>query len=62
MPEEYLNSNLYDWLRKETGYTEFDLLEMSDLATYVWTAAYHGIELKFPLSQDHVKWCQVSSD
>ena len=38
LPDEYLNDNLYDWLRSETGYTEYDLMQMSDVATYVFTA------------------------
>ena len=35
---------------------------MSDVATYVHIATYHGMKLEFPVSEDHFKWCQVSSD
>ena len=56
MPDEHLNDNLYDWLREQTGYTDYDLQQMSDVATYVNIAHYHGIELKFPVSDEHMKW------
>ena len=62
MPNEYLNDNLYDWLREVTGYEDYDLLAMSDVATYVNIATYHGMELTFPVSDVHNQWCQVSSD
>lgn len=62
MPERHLNGGLYDWLRAETGYTDYDLMQMSDVGTYVNIANYHGMELKFPMTEDHVKWSQVSSD
>mmetsp|Transcript_7157 Transcript_7157/g.9977 ORF Transcript_7157/g.9977 Transcript_7157/m.9977 type:complete len:283 (-) Transcript_7157:122-970(-) len=62
MPEEYLNDNLYDWLREETGLYDYDLLQMSDVATYVNIAHYHGMELQFPVSEEHNKWAKVSSD
>jgi hypothetical protein len=35
---------------------------MSDVATYVHIASYHGMKLEFPVNEDHFKWCQVSSD
>ena len=35
---------------------------MSDVATYVNIARYHDIELKFPVSDEHLKWAYVSSD
>ena len=35
---------------------------MSDVATYVHIATYHGMKLNFPVNWDHFKWCQVSSD
>ena len=57
MPDQYLNDNLYDWLREVTGYTNYDVKAMSDVATYVWDAKYHGIELKFPVSEEHFNWC-----
>lgn len=62
MPDQYLNDNLYDWLREVTGYTDYDVKAMSDVATYVWDAKYHDIELKFPVSEEHFAWCEVSSD
>ncbi len=62
LPDEYLNENLYDWLREETGYWNYDLLQMSDVATYVNIAKFHNIELGFPVSDEHNKWCQVASD
>ena len=62
LPNEYLNENLYDWLRDETDTHDFDLLQMSDVATYVHIATWHGMKLEFPVSEEHFKWCQVSSD
>ena len=35
---------------------------MSDVATYVYTANYHGMELKFPVSDEHNNWSSVSAD
>ena len=52
-----LNENLYDWLREETGFHDYDLLAMSDVATYVNIAKWHGMELNFPVSDEHNKWC-----
>ena len=57
MPNEYLNENLYDWLREETGFYDYDLLLMSDVGTYVNIAKWHGMELSFPVSDEHNKWC-----
>ena len=51
-----LETNLYTYLRAETGYTDYDLTQMSDVATYVMWANYHGIDLSFPLSEDDLKW------
>ena len=34
--------------------------QMSDVATYIMWADYHGIELNFPLSDDALKWCRAS--
>ena len=62
MPNKYLIYNLYLWLQSETGYYDYDLMEMSDLATYVNIADYHGIALKFPVSDEQYKWTRVSSD
>lgn len=62
MPEEYLNENLYDWLKAETGYSDFDLQEMSDLATYVYTANYHGMSLEFGITEEDSKWCEAAAD
>ena len=62
LPNEYLNENLYDWLRDETDTHDYDLLQMSDVATYVHIATWHGMKLEFPVSEEHFKWCQVSSD
>ena len=38
------------------------MYEESDIATYVWDAHYHDMKLKFEVSDDHFKWCQVASD
>ena len=57
MPNEYLNDNLYEWLREVTGYEDYDLLAMSDVATYVNIATYHRMELTFPVSDLHNQWC-----
>lgn len=39
-----------------------DLYEESDIATYVWDAHYHGMELRFEVDDEHYKWCKVSTD
>ena len=57
-----LEDHLYKKLRTETGYTDYDLMQMSDVSTYITWANYHGIELKFPVSEEDLKWCQVASD
>jgi len=62
MPDEYLTYNLYLWLQSETGYYDYDLMQMSDLATYVNIAIYHGMRLDFPISTTHYRWTRVSSD
>ena len=59
---ELLDTNLYRKLRGETGYTDYDRMEMSDVATYISWAEYHGIELKFPVSEKDLKWCLASAD
>ena len=59
---ELLDTNLYRKLREETGYTDYDRMEMSDVATYISWAEYHGIELKFPVSEKDLKWCLASAD
>lgn len=62
MPNLYLNDNVYDWLRSETDSDDFDLMAMSDLATYVYTATYGGLELEFPVSEEQAKWCSTAAD
>ena len=47
-------------MRTETGYTDYDLTQMSDVATYIMWANYHGIDLNFPLSENDLKWCQAA--
>ena len=61
MGEDNLEPNVYDWLIAATKLNR-DLYEESDIATYVWDAHYHDMKLKFEVSDDHFKWCQVASD
>lgn len=35
---------------------------MSDLATYVFTATYGGLELTFPVTDEHLKWSSAAAD
>lgn len=59
----YLNPNLYDFLKEqEPDWTDYDLTEMSDVSTYVFTATVQGMELEFPVDDDTLKWCEASSD
>ena len=61
MGKDLLRPNVYDWLTEKTG-EDLDLLKMSDVATYVHLARYHGMELTFEVSEEHFKWCQAASD
>ena len=49
-------------MREETGTEDFDILEMREVAAYVHTATYHGMELAFPVSEEHYKWCMFADE
>lgn len=58
----YLNPNLYNFLREQKpDWKDFDLLEMSDVGTYVYTATVQGLELEFPVSEELLKWSAASA-
>ena len=62
MPES-LNPNLYSALKKEEpGFSDYDLQDMSDVATYISWAQYHGIELNIEVTDEQSKWCYAASD
>ena len=59
--ENLLEPDVYDWLIAVTKLNR-TLYEESDIATYVWDAHYHDMKLRFDVSDEHQKWCQVASD
>ena len=50
--------NVYNWLDETIGEHSFE--ESGQICTYIWNARYNDKELKFDVTDEHFKWCQVT--